>query len=102
MITVHMPESMLWATQPLALMCQASILINLVLLVFNLIPLPPLDGGRVAVGLLPGELSYQLSKLEPYGFMIVVILLVMGWLQAIIGPVVMGGSTYLIDWAFSF
>jgi len=69
------------------------------LLVFNLIPLPPLDGGRVAVGLLPPSLSEPLQKLEPYGFAIVVGLLLMGWLQAIISPVVMGGSAWLISWA---
>ena len=102
MIAVHMPESMLWAAKPLALMCQASILINIVLMVFNLIPLPPLDGGRVAVGLLPGNLSYQLSRLEPYGFMIIVVLLMMGWLQTLISPVVVGASEYLINWAISF
>ena len=96
-----MPESMLWFTKPLALMCQASIIINLVLFIFNLLPLPPLDGGRVAVGLLPGPMAYQLSQLERYGFIIIVILLVLGWLQAIIGPVVMAGSQFLINLAFS-
>jgi len=100
-LAVAMPESMLWFTQPLALMCQASILINLVLFIFNLLPLPPLDGGRVAVGLLPGPMAYQLSKLERYGFIIIVVLLMLGWLQEIIGPVVMGGSQLLISWAFS-
>lgn len=100
-IAAGMPESMLWFTQPLALMCQASIIINLVLFIFNLLPLPPLDGGRVAVGLLPGPMAYQLSKLERYGFIIIVVLLVLGWLQAIIGPVVMGGSQFLINWAFA-
>jgi len=101
MLAVMMPESMLWFTKPLALMCQASIIINLVLFIFNLLPLPPLDGGRVAVGLLPGPMAYQLSKLERYGFIIIVVLLVLGWLQAIIGPVVMGGSQLLINLAFS-
>jgi len=101
MLAVMMPESMLWVTKPLALMCQASIIINLVLFIFNLLPLPPLDGGRVAVGLLPGPMAYQLSKLERYGFIIIVVLLVMGWLQAIIGPVVMGGSQFLMNLAFS-
>jgi len=101
MLAVIMPESMLWFTKPLALMCQASIIINLVLFIFNLLPLPPLDGGRVAVGLLPGPMGYQLSKLERYGFIIIVVLLVMGWLQAIIGPVVMGGSQFLMSLAFS-
>ncbi|MDQ6994138.1 MAG: site-2 protease family protein [Mariprofundaceae bacterium] len=99
MLAVQLPSSMLWFIQPLALMCQASIMINLVLLVFNLIPLPPLDGGRVATGLLPGTLSYQLSRLEPYGFIIIVVLMMMGWLQAIIGPVVMGGTTWLMGLA---
>jgi len=101
MASVMMPESMLWFTKPLALMCQASIIINLVLFIFNLLPLPPLDGGRVAVGLLPGPMAYQLSKLERYGFIIIVVLLVLGWLQAIMGPVVMGGTQFLINLAFS-
>ncbi|MDX8397724.1 MAG: site-2 protease family protein [Mariprofundaceae bacterium] len=101
MLAAQLPTSMLWFTQPLALMCQASIIINLVLCVFNLLPLPPLDGGRVAVGLLPNKLAYQLSRLEPYGFIIVIVLLLMGWLQALIGPVVMGGSQFFINWAFA-
>ena len=100
-VAVMLPESMIWFTQPLALMCQASIIINLVLLIFNLLPLPPLDGGRVATGLLPGPMAYQLSKLERYGFIIIVVLLVLGWLQAIIGPLVMGGTQWLIAIAFS-
>lgn len=98
-VAVRMPESMLWMAQPLALMCQASIIINFVLFVFNLLPLPPLDGGRVAVGLLPGPLAYQLSRIEPYGFLIIVALLIFGVLQKVIGPLVMGGSFALIGMA---
>lgn len=95
-ITVNMPPSMIWAAEPLAMMSQASIIINMVLLIFNLIPLPPLDGGRIAVGLLPGPLAYQLARVERFGFMIVILLLVTGILQAVIGPLVMGSSFYLI------
>jgi len=98
-LAVNMPQSMIWAAEPLALMCQASIIINLVLCIFNLLPLPPLDGGRVAVGLLPAAMGYQLARLEPYGFLIIVGLLLLGVLQQVIGPIVMGGSYLLINMA---
>ena len=98
---MRLPVSAGWLTQWLAQTCEASILINMVLCVFNLLPLPPLDGGRVAVGLLPGRASYALSRLEPYGFLIIVVLLMSGMLQGIIGPLVMGSSRLLIGWALS-
>ncbi|RLL54036.1 site-2 protease family protein [Mariprofundus sp. EBB-1] len=100
-VTVHMPASLSWVSEPLALMCQASIIINMVLLIFNLLPLPPLDGGRVAVGLLPGPIAYQLSRIEPFGFLIIVLLLVFGLLQSVIGPLVMDSAGFLINLALS-
>jgi Zn-dependent protease len=64
-----------FVSQPLGLMGKAGITINVVLMVLNLLPLPPLDGGRVAAGLLPPRLAYQYSKIEPYGFWILLLLM---------------------------
>ncbi len=96
-----LPAAWGWLAEPVGLMCQASILINMVLCIFNLIPLPPLDGGRVAVGLLPGAMAYHLSRLEPFGFIIIIGLLVSGVLQHIIGPPVFGSAEWLIGLAGS-
>ncbi len=57
--------------------------INLLLVIFNLIPIPPLDGSRILTGLLPEEYSYRLSRIEPFGFIILIILLISGVLNFI-------------------
>ena len=62
--------------QWVALNLKNALIINIVLAVFNLFPLPPLDGGRIAVGLLPNVLARQLARLEPYGMMILIGLLI--------------------------
>ena len=59
-------------------MCKAGVLSNVVMFAFNLFPLPPLDGGRIVVGLLPWKQAYQFSRIEPYGFYIVMALVVTG------------------------
>ncbi len=59
---------------PIILMLKASIVINTVLMVLNMIPVPPLDGGRVLVGLLPSRAAYSYSKIEPFGMLIIVLL----------------------------
>ena len=59
-------------------MCRAGVLVNLVMWAFNLFPLPPLDGGRVLVGLLPMRAAVAVSRIEPFGFFIVLGLVILG------------------------
>jgi len=65
-----------------------AILINLVLAIFNLIPIPPLDGSRILVGLLPSNLVYRFSLLEPLGILVIFLLLMLGLFDWIILPIV--------------
>jgi Zn-dependent protease len=76
-------------------MAKAGIQVNLVLMALNLLPIPPLDGGRIALSLLPGPIAYRYSRLEPYGFMIVIALLATGVLNYLMLPI-MGAGEYAI------
>jgi Zn-dependent protease len=83
-LSLAMPDSDF--AEPMKLMGKAGITINAILLVLNLLPLPPLDGGRIAVSLLPHRIAYRFAQIEPYGFMIILALLFSGWLGKIILP----------------
>ena len=72
----------------LAEMSWAGISINLVLMVLNLLPMPPLDGGRIAVSLLPNNLASKLARVEQYGFAILIVLMFTGILSKIISPII--------------
>jgi len=72
----------------LVFMGAVGIFINTLLMALNLLPLPPLDGGRVLTGLLPGPLAYKFSRIEPYGFFILVGLLVTGILGTLLVPII--------------
>jgi Zn-dependent protease len=80
------PEN--YFADPLLGMAKIGMIINVVLMVLNLLPLPPLDGGRVAVSLLPHRQAFQLSKIEPYGMFILIFLAVTPALSWILSPII--------------
>jgi len=80
---------------PLQEMAGGGVKINLVLMALNLIPIPPLDGGRIAVSLLPNQVAYRFAMIEPYGFIIIVVLLATQLLGVVIGPVVTLGRHFI-------
>ncbi len=73
---------------PLALMGAAGVYINAIFMVLNLLPLPPLDGGRILVSLLPHRLAYRFARLERWGFVILLVLLFTGVLGALLWPLI--------------
>ncbi len=77
-------------------MAQAGIMINFVLLVLNLIPIPPLDGSRVVTSFLTPKAGYYYNRLEPYGFFILVGLLALGLLGKILAPPVIYLTTFVL------
>lgn len=85
-IAILLPESI---ALPLSLMGAIGIMINTVLMVLNLLPLPPLDGGRIAISLLPGPWAVKFSRIEPYGFILLIILLATGVLSFLMQPLVL-------------
>lgn len=73
---------------PLALMGAAGVFFNIIIMVLNLVPLPPLDGGRILVSLLPHRLAWRVARIEPYGFLILIVLLLTGVLGALLWPAI--------------
>lgn len=91
MVKLLFATSSLWPffiISPLIKMLGASIWINLLLAVFNLLPLPPLDGSKILMGLLPEKTAVSYARIEPYGFLIMLVLFYTGILPKIILPVI--------------
>jgi Zn-dependent protease len=82
-------------------MCKGGVLVNVVMFAFNLFPLPPLDGGRILVGLLPYPYAYQVSRLEPWGFFIVMALVIGGIINTIWMSPMMGLTYDFLELALS-
>ena len=85
-IGLDMGETATWVAMPLVFMATAGILINTILMLLNLLPILPLDGGRVVASILPPKLSSVYARMEPWGLFIIVGLLASGLLGHILGP----------------
>lgn len=84
-----------WLAPLLYEMGRAGLTFNVVLMLLNLLPLPPLDGGRMAVSLLPNALACRYARIEPYGFLILIVMLASGLLGALLWPAVRVTSGWL-------
>ena len=96
-IVIATPEFMF--AQAMQEMARVGVGINVTLMLLNLLPLPPLDGGRIAVSLLPPRAAWKFSRIEPYGLVILLALLFTGILERILGPL-MGLTMLLIKIMF--
>ncbi len=75
---------------PLFYMAQISVSINIALAIFNLIPVPPLDGSKILMGLLPPAQALSYARLEPYGFIILLVLIMTNVFDVVLFPIIMG------------
>ena len=95
LLATEMPAMPEWMVLPLAAMAVAGVFINLILMALNLLPILPLDGGRVLAGILPQAIARLYARIEPFGFFIIVGLMVASVLGQVLTPVIFGGINLL-------
>jgi Zn-dependent protease len=93
-----MPESSY--SEPMVRMAEAGVRVNLIFMLLNLLPILPLDGGRVLASLLPNRMSWQYAKLEPWGLPVLLVLVVTNMLDAVLGPLLMISESLIHSFVF--
>ena len=84
--------SMAWTAEPIFWMSIAGVFVNCVLLLVNLLPIPPLDGGRVLTGILPGPIAYRFSRIERFGVFIVLALFLSGVVNIVVPTIYLSAA----------
>jgi len=86
--------------KPIYMMVQASVIINIGLAVFNILPIPPLDGSKILMGLLSREQAEVFARIEPYGFLILILLIMTDIVSAILSPIIGFSVGFLLEGRF--
>ncbi|MEA2114193.1 MAG: site-2 protease family protein [Thermodesulfobacteriota bacterium] len=95
-LLIMLPFIPMYLLKPMVGMLVASVWINIMLAVFNCLPIPPLDGSRVLMGILPPDAARSYAKLEPYGFILLLILFYAGLIGKVIMPIISFANTLLL------